>query len=177
MVVEGDVPAPQKGTSIPSPVFDSSSLPSPSHQPTALIKNTALFLAPWPGYPKRQNVAMVFLQVYLLGGFSPPRPEKWWTSSIGMMKATQYEWEHAKNGNQLPPTSLGYYETFLWTSCCQFKKLTKAFSKASWDNLWHVESCLEISMSSVAWWGHSPISDTPERCSKPLCHYNPYNPL
>ena len=31
--------------------------------------------------------------------------EKWWSSSIGMMTATQYFWENAKNANQSPPTS------------------------------------------------------------------------
>ena len=32
----------------------------------------------------------------------PPRPEKWWSESIGMIKiATQYEWENAQiDGNQ-----------------------------------------------------------------------------
>ena len=37
---------------------------------------------------------------WLVGGPGPPRPEKWWSSSIGMMRLAQYQWENKIHGNQ-----------------------------------------------------------------------------
>ena len=54
-----------------------------------MIRKSAIESGPWYG-----------IGDLLVGGFSPPRPEKWWSSSIGMIIETQYSWENKSDGNQ-----------------------------------------------------------------------------